>query len=84
MVETKRGKILLGIGLMLPMLIVFHYLEFYSFAWGVIKYIIEDFGAMFSIDDIVPALKSFGVIASVGVGFGGCLILYNTLWGKRN
>ena len=84
MVETKRGKILLGIGLILPMLIMFYFLDFYSFMWKFMGDFFEAYQLIPNKEDIVPMLQAFVIIAVFAIGVGGSLILYDTLWGKGN
>lgn len=74
---NKRKKILFSVALILPMLIMFYFMDFYRFAWVMLKDLVTSIEI--PKEEIVPMLKAFGIIIVSCVGFAGSILLWDAL-----
>ena len=74
---TKRKKILFSVALMLPMLITLYIMDGYEFLWLMLNEIVQSISI--TGEDVVMALKTFGVILIFATGMGGAILLWDAL-----
>ena len=74
---TKRKKILFSVALIMPMLIMFYFMDLFPMMWMLFKDLASQL--VLTKEEAVMALKAFGIILVTCMGLAGGIILWDAL-----